>query len=326
MTCPPHTVIYTHGPGRLGNQVIRLAHWAAWARHHEGAVEVVDFSFWPHAEPFAIWSEHPGCVVPVRAGAPDWCGRLRRIVPGFVRSPIEANSRAARALQSLGRVLPNWQAIDRDNTKGESIDLSDAAFYEEVTRRRVTTCCGWRIASWPLFAQYEAVVRPLFRPAERFARPSADYIASLRARHDLLIGVLIRQTDYRTWKDGRFFFSTAEYAQWMWQLLDLHPGKNVGFVIASDERQDETALKGLPYHFATGTPNYGRHWFENWVQLAACDAVLTAPSTFSATAAFLGGVPLWPVTASNQAIRSDQVIANPMVDAAAHPIFSLVVK
>ena len=36
----PHTVIYTHGGGRLGNQVLRLAHWVAWVREPPGAGEI----------------------------------------------------------------------------------------------------------------------------------------------------------------------------------------------------------------------------------------------------------------------------------------------
>src|ERR1019366_8455995 len=114
------------------------------------------------------------------------------------------------------------------------------------------------------------------------------------------VGVHIRQSDYRQWDNGRFYFSTAQYAGWIRQLVDLHPGRRIAVVVASDEWQDPAQFAGLPIYPATGNPNAGGHWFENWIELSLCDIVVCPPSTFSATAAFLGEVPLWPVMAEDQ--------------------------
>jgi hypothetical protein len=325
MKTPAHRVIYTHGGGRLGNQVVRFAHWIAWARAHETEVEVLNLAFWPFARYFGVWREHPGCVFPVRDGNAD--GLARRVATHpRLSSAMEGRNRLQRAVQAAGRWLPGWQSIELDIAGGESLDLDDPAFLARVRRRAVTTCCGWKIASWRLVAEHTTELRALFRPALEFEKSAANFIDGLRQRHDVVIGVFMRQSDYREWRGGRFYFSTAQYAAWIRQLIDLHAGKRVAVVIASEVRQDPAVFEGLPCFFASGTLNAGGHWFESWVELSLCDVIVTPPSTFSATAAFLGGLALWPVVSADQVMSFDQIIEDGMVGAARDPVFSCSVK
>jgi hypothetical protein len=326
MKAAPHTVIYTHGAGRLGNQVIRFAHWMAWVRAHPGQVEVCNFSFWPFADYFVTWREHPGCVFPLRKSRADRLARWRAALPGWMRSAVEARSRLQRCVQAAGRWWPGAQAIELNIRKHEGIDLDDPGFFARIAQRRVTTCCGWQIASWPLLAQQQEGLRGYFQPVPEFEQPAKTFIGGLRERHDLVIGVLIRQSDYASWDAGRFFFSTAQYAEWIRQVVELHPGQRVAVVVASEEWQDPQLFAGLPVFLATGNPRAGGHWFENWVELSLCDFIVSAPSTFSATAAFRGNVPLWPVVAAGQVMAPDQLIRDGMVGAARHLVFSRSVK
>lgn len=325
MTTPAHRVIYTHGAGRLGNQIVRFLHWMAWVRENRGEVEVLNLAFWPFADFFAVWREHPGCVYPVRGGQADTLAR-RAMSQARVRASMAGRQRWQHLLQAAGRWLPGWQAVTLDIANDESLDLSDPAFSARVRRRATTTCCGWRITSWPLVAKWQAELRELFRPAAGFERAAKEFFAPIRQRHEVVIGVLIRQSDYRTWGNGDFYFSTAQYVVWIRQLLELFAGKRVAFVIASEEQQDRALFEGLPCFLASGTPPMGGHWFENWVELAWCDVIVTPPSTFSATAAFYGDRPLWPVVAANQTMAFEQRIEEGLVGAARHPTFSRSLK
>lgn len=247
-------------------------------------------------------------------------------LPGRLRQWSETKTRLPRAVQSVGGWWPSWQSVTLDIVREESLDLADRAFYARVTRRRITTCCGWRIACWDLVATQQEELRSFFRPAPEFERRAADFVGELRANHDVIVGLFIRQSDYREWNDGRFYFSTESYVVWLRQLLDLYQGKRVAFVIASEERQAEALFAGLPVYFATGTPNAGGHWFESWVELSCCDVIVSPPSTFSATAAFLGDLPIWPLVAGDQALAFDQLIPDGMIGASRHPVFGLAVK
>lgn len=326
MKSPAHTVIYTHGGGRLGNQILRFVHWIAWVRAQTKDVEVFNFSFWPYADCFALWREHPGCVFPVRSGREDWLARQHARLSPRLRRWSEGRNRLSRVVHTLGRWHPDWQAFALDIARGDSLDLDDPGVLDLVLRRPVTTCSGWKISSWRLVASQQNELRTLFCPALEFELSSAGFIASLRERHDLVIGLFIRQSDYKVWHGGRFYFPTSRYVDWIRQLLVLHGGRRVAIVVASEEWQSPELFVGLPVFFATGAANGGGHWFESWVQLSKCDFIASPPSTFSATAAFLGSVPLWPLLSMEQELHVDQVMTNGLIEGAQHPIFSLAVK
>lgn len=317
-------VVYTHGGGRLGNQLIRFAHWIAWTREHPGQVEVLDMAFWPYAAYFSMWHDAPACVFPARANSLDRLALWYHSLPVWCRRRLER--RIPWGMQALGCGWPRWQTVNHDAVSPDGIDLEAPEFYHQVMRRRVTICSGWKIAGWNFFGKHQAELRKVFRPKPAAARRAEEFIAALRREHDIIVGVLIRHGDYRVWRGGEFFFPASVYAGWIRQLLELHAGRRVAVVIASDEWQSPASFAGLPCHFATGSVNLGGPWFESFVELSLCDLVISPPSTFAAAAAFVGKVPLWPVAATDQTLDFDQILPDAMVDAARHPQFSKAVN
>jgi hypothetical protein len=326
MTGPRHTVIYTHGGGRLGNQIVRFAHWLAWARQNEGEVAVLNHSFWPFARYFARWSAFPACRYPAGNRLAGAMARAITLLPVPLRAQVEKHSRLPRLVHRVGPALPGWQRIALDVAGGEMVDLAGEDFLATVRARRVTVCSGWRFACWPWVARQRDTLRPFFALGEPYREHVAGFLADLRGRYEILAGLLVRQSDYRTWAEGRFFHPSSVYAGWIRQILDLHPGRRVGVVIASEEAQDPAVFAGLPCHFAPGCVGAGGHWFENFAALSACDFVASVPSTFAATAAWIGGVPLWPLIARDQILAPGQMLADALADAAAHPEFAISVK
>ncbi len=315
---PPATVIYTHGGGQLGNQVLRFAHLLAWAREHAGEVEVRDLAFWPQAEYFATWREHPGCVFPLRPDAWDEAARALRLLPGWVRHRLDW--RVQRRVLELGRRRAGWSAVELNDAAAEILDLGDPATTRQLIGSAVTTCAGWRVAGWEIFARHQDAVRPLFQPAREYAAAASGFLDALRSRHGFILGLHLRQGDYHLWHDGRFLFPIEQYARWIRQALDLHAGRNPAVVAVSD-----APVTGLP----PGLPVYrpaGRSGMADWTILSQCDVILGPPSTFSATAAFVGARPLWPLGQREQTLDPAQLIPDSLVGAARHPEFSLAVK
>lgn len=320
------TLLYTHGGGRLGNQLLRFAHWIAWALEHEGEVDVLDFAFWPYAALFAQWGQFPGCTFPLRPGLASRLAQMVEGLPPRWRRPLQNGYRVPRLLHRLGGWYPGWQSIELDDAAGEQIELDDPGFLARVRDCPVTTCAGWGFTSWRAVEAHEAALRSLFRPSAAWMERGRTFMESIRGKHGCVIGVLIRQTDYRAWRDGRFCYTTEQYARWIRQLLDLRPGPSPALVIACDERQDPRALSGLPYFFSRGAFNEGGHWFESLVALSLCDLILSPPSTFAAAAAFIGHVPLLPLTEERQEVTAAQLLPAGLAQAARHPVFSLAVS
>jgi hypothetical protein len=245
-------------------------------------------------------------------------------LPNWLRIRLE--TRWQSLVQNTGKWWPDWQAISLHDEAGEQIDLESPLFTATISRSRVTTCRGWKIACWRLFEEQQTELRQFFLPAAPFLRHAREFIEPIRNRYDVVAGLLIRQSDYRIWHDGRFHFSSIQYANWIRELVDLYGERRVAVIIASDEWQDPSVFSGLPCYFATGSVNAGGHWFESFAQLSLCDFILSPPSTFSAAAAFTGEIPLWPLGEPNQTLVLDQLITDAMVQAARHPLFSAAVK
>lgn len=287
------TVIYTHGGGRLGNQILRWLHWLAWVRAHEGSVRVVDLSFLPYARLFEAWAAAPGCVTPDSVSWLGWLGRMRSSLgpSGYFRG----ERRILFLVQTLGSFVPGSLARNTDSEENR-LDL-DSTEVEWLTRgAKMVFCRGWKIAGWRNVERYQTELRPLFRPARRFLDRGIARISQIRRTYDKVVGVFVRQSDYKTWNNGRFFFPVERYAAWMNEIVAMEEGRKVAFLVASEVRLDKDSFRGLPFVFASGMKGAGGHWFETFVELSMCDIILSPPSTFSATAAYVGNIPFWPLT------------------------------
>jgi hypothetical protein len=162
--------------------------------------------------------------------------------------------------------------------------------------------------------------------SKEYGQNAAAFIYTLRQEYQILIGVLIRQDDYRTWAEGKYFFETKQYVEWMRQVQDLFPGKKVGFVIASDEEQRREEFQPLPVHFSTGAKLGNAPFIESFAELAASDYIVTAPSTFGIWAAFLGNKPIIPVYQKGQVIEQKDILYRHLFDSIVHPHMSQSIK
>jgi hypothetical protein len=175
-----------------------------------------------------------------------------------------------------------------------SLNLDDSANLGLLQARNLTMLAGWGVRSWRLVRKHCEEIRHRIIPNRRYMERAEQFISKRRLEADRVVGVLIRQSDYTTWKDGKYYFSTSKYAKWINKIDQKMDGENV-FVIASEVPQPEEAFEGLPCVFATGEAVGKRHYLESFAELSLCDLIVTPPSTFSTLAAFLGDVPIVPL-------------------------------
>ena len=315
------TVIYAYGGGRFGNQFLRFAHWLAWVADCQQRVRIVDLAFWPYASSFATWAENPGCIYPLQRSWIHRLARLRRwLHPRIIR---HGEWRAQRAVAWSARRLPGVAFMALADERGEETMLTPDAF---PVSAGTTVCSGWKFNAWSALERHEEQVRALFRPAATPAAVSETFVAALRRRYDVLVGLFVRRGDYREWADGQYCYPWECYIRWSSELSALFPGRKVGVVLAGDEELPLPLWAGLPVVPATGSVNEGGHWFESFLELAACDYVVSPPSTFSACAAFLGNRPLWPLVGADQKLCPDQIMPRHIFDARRDAIFSIAVQ
>jgi hypothetical protein len=103
----------------------------------------------------------------------------------------------------------------------------------------------------------------------------------------VVVGVHIRQGDYRTFREGVYFYPVTRYAAWMRELAEQFPGRRVAFFVCSDEPREAAEFSGL-----TIIPGAGSA-VADLDALSRCDYILAPVGTFSMWASFYGNKPLF---------------------------------
>jgi len=144
------------------------------------------------------------------------------------------------------------------------------------------------------------VFKQAFRPMEQVVESVEASLSDLRRDGSVIVGIHIRRGDYRQFEQGRFFYSDADYLDFMKQCVSQIEvfGKTVKCLICSDETVNHANFSGLT---TCSIPSPSA--MHDLYALSRCDCILGAPSTFSQWASFYGQVPLWLIWDKQQPIR-----------------------
>lgn len=327
-------IIFTHGGGRLANQLTNFAHLFAFWSENRSEFDVINLAFGPYADLFQrMKGRSIGYLPEGHDRLPAVMGIIKRFIVSRENGKKTLLNQVLRAVHFVLGIAPGFQSIKKGVSPNylpflygkniDSLDLQRAESLSVLRSAGVTLLAGWPIRSWTLFEKHQQAIREYFIINERYRSNAELFIASVRKERDLLIGVLMRQDDYRIWNDGKYFFSTNQYIEWMKQIITLFPDRNVGFVLASDEKQQIDRFRELPMYFTTGEKLGTSHFIESFTELSMCDYVLTPPSTFGIWAAFLGNIPIIPVFEKGQTLQEADILRRNLFDAIIHPHLSV---
>lgn len=330
------TIVYTKGGGRLGNQLINYAHLLAFQLEHP-EFEVYDLAFVPYIEAYGRTD-----LELVDLSSLSFDGVWKRLVRIFwdwdriasIRDFYPINRLRHQSVHYFAQYHPDMQSIvggkphalfDIPGDQYEKFDLTEEPNVDRLRSKEVTLLAGWGVRCWPLVSKHLPTIRQRLQPGEQYRSVAESFVAPLRERYDKLVGVLIRQGDYRTWNDGRYFFESDRYKELMEAYADKFPSQDVGFIIASDETQDERLFADDDFNLATGEAVGPGHYLENFTELSLCDEILTPPSTFSIFAAVLGKCPVIPLHPDVE-VEGFEEINDPIGDGRRHPVLSQAIK
>ena len=255
-----NTIVFKLGYGRLGNRLYRFGNIMALAKEHD--LRAIDFSFVNdgYASYFKNLVELRYCEYPLPSSAEESDGaKLRRQLMGSNVAYVEN--------------LDNAYDLDfeLESAKGKEILWLD----------------GFHFHADHLVDKHRREVQSFFQPIDSVRQRVDMAFQSLRSQYQTIVGVHIRQSDFKSWNDGKCFFEAGDYAEAMkrlyGQLLDRKPL----FLVFSDEALDDYLFKPLPVLFSNGEA------IEDMYSLSRCDYILGAPnSTFSGWASFFGDTPI----------------------------------
>ncbi len=188
-------------------------------------------------------------------------------------------------------------------------DLNDPIFVQKA-KSKIVLVAGWFFRDTPNFEKYQDQIRAFWRPNASIITKTEQQIKTYRQDVDILIGVHIRRGDYADFRDGKWFYSDAVYAQKLLLIkqLDIFKDKKIHFVICSNEAINLESFGMLPTIFEQ------RHFVEDLHLLSLCDYIVGVPSTFSMWASFYGKRPLLQINHAEQIINFDDFIVVTALD------------
>lgn len=142
------------------------------------------------------------------------------------------------------------------------------------------------------------IIRDIFRFNNKIKSPVDEIFLSLG--NIIVIGIHIRRGDYRTWREGIYFYSDENYISLMRQLKELLTidGKDVKFLLCSNEPIDLTNFSDLDCFVI---PNSSGE--KDLYALSKCSYIVGPPSTYSQWASFTGKVPMKFIMSAEEEIK-----------------------
>ena len=138
-------------------------------------------------------------------------------------------------------------------------------------------------------AQTKKELKHIFCPRQEIVDKAKQMQEEIRKKADFVVGVHIRHGDYKTFYDGRFYYTLEEYHQIMLNLQNLFSNKHIAFFICSNESFSIEQFTGCVCY------RFGKEPSGNILDLhtlSLCDRIIGPWSTYSRWASFIGEVPL----------------------------------
>ena len=161
---------------------------------------------------------------------------------------------------------------------------------------------GWHLRDYDAFLRYKAEIIDLFSFNEKIKKATHIHLP-VKSENKIRLGVHIRRGDYKTWMNGNYFYSDADFIQIIQSFMDLFPEKEIEIIIVSN---DKKILKDLFYssiekniYFLSGNPG------EDLYALSTCDYLIGPPSTFSLMASSYNDTNLYWIFDKNTSLTKD---------------------
>ncbi|MFI5295185.1 MAG: hypothetical protein ACHQ0Y_09205 [Thermodesulfovibrionales bacterium] len=270
--------------GELGNRLFTFANVLAFAVEHN--VTVINPAFEEYACWFRSTAESLLCHYPPTKG---FYGKRRGYRHGLFKAAnylMRINSK----INIFSSVRLGWQQKFDFCSK----DPTAVRLMARMKSGATTFLDGFYFLDHKNFIKHSEIIRDYFRPVVAVERRVADYIADVRKDGDILIGVHMRQGDYKIHSNGLMYYTAEEYAAVLRKIIGLFNGKPVKLIICSNERQSPDYFGEFTFQFGPG------NFMEDLYTLASCDYIVGAPSTFTQWASFYGRVPKYMINYKNE--------------------------
>ena len=150
--------------------------------------------------------------------------------------------------------------------------------------------------------QTKKELQHIFRPREEIMARAQQMMSEIRQEADMVVGVHIRHGDYKTFYDGRYYYTLEEFHQFMRRIQAVYNDRRVAFFISSNEAFSTDFFEDCRCYRFGKEPSGD---ILDLYTLSLCDRILGPWSTYSRWASFIGEVPLCFIEDKDQQFSDD---------------------
>lgn len=171
------------------------------------------------------------------------------------------------------------------------LDLNSIEFCSKVKSTKLLFLFGWQYRYPEGLVKHEKFIKDFFTLRQCHEINVSKSINELRKRYDLIVGIHIRQGDYKKFENGKYFYTDNDYFKIIENLKILFKDINFMFLICSNEKSFFNFLDTNNVNYFKGAGNV----IEDMYLFSKCDYLIGPPSTFTMWSSFVGSVPLFMV-------------------------------
>ena len=206
-------------------------------------------------------------------------------------------------IYTLAGLLPGVVTIACDDSgRDGSTGTTQVIESPHITAGRSLWVRGWLYRDQVGVAKHRPCIKAFFSPAPEIQARVEACIRKNRERDTVLVGVHLRRGDYSTWAGGKYYYDDNAFRKLMQRMVDILPGRNVRFLLVSNQPVEGSNYGGLDVGMGPGDPA------GDLFALAACDYIMGPPSTFTLWASFFGDVPLYEISDPSNPFRLDSFV------------------
>ncbi|MFC1802293.1 alpha-1,2-fucosyltransferase [Patescibacteria group bacterium] len=146
---------------------------------------------------------------------------------------------------------------------------------------------GWLFRNPKGLDKYREEIIDYFKPIQKYTKPADKKIEEFKSKYKNVIGVHIRQNDYKDFKGGVYFIKQQKVVGILEEYL-LNFKKNRSetiFIIKTDGNIEKSLFENLNIDIYNSSP------IEDLYTLSLCDVIIGSNSSFGNFASFYGNIP-----------------------------------
>lgn len=267
-------IIVSCNYGRLGNRLHTHANILAWCIRHN--YNLSNLSFRSYSNLFETKEHHSSDSYFQTKNILFYLMKFK-----FFRNFIERVILSKKWMRRLSFLLYH---IEKDN-----FSLLEERELKLIKTNKIIIINAWDIRCQTSLKLVRENVREILRPASCYLNTAKNFVFNLKKHYDCLVGIHARRGDYRTYLNGKYYYSWKKYKNWILELKTIlkdSGSRKIGFVLCSDEKPPKSILKAESIHYEGG-----QHFITDLHILTLCDYNIGPPSSFGTWVSWYGKVP-----------------------------------